>query len=309
MVLARRTLPETRRGLLRARLESGSTVRAIECHNPLSAVLGASASSAGRTFDALWASGFANATALGLPDTELTLLERRLDGIADILSVTSLPIIVDADTGGDDLAFAHLSLRLEMLGVSAIIVEDKAGAKRTSLAAAVDHDMEDPLKFLSKIELAKSAMQSRDVLIFARIESLIAGIGLDDAIWRAETYLRGAADGIVIHSKDKSGSEILAFMERYRTLQTSLGLRKPLILIPTAYHHYTGTELFGLGASVVIHGNHMVRAAFRAMESAAKLILAHDRALEADEICAPVKHLFDAVGVDENSLPAADHPD
>ena len=105
----------------------------------------------GRRFDALWASGFAHATAMGLPDAELSWLERRLDSIADIAAVTALPIIVDADTGGDDLAFARLCRRLEALGVSGIIIEDKAGAKRTSLAASVRHQMADPTTFVRKI--------------------------------------------------------------------------------------------------------------------------------------------------------------
>src|SRR5687767_4218692 len=108
-----RILPEQRRGALRQLLAAGKPVRALECHSPLSAVLGSQARGAsGNGFDALWASGFANATALGLPDAELSLLERRVDGIADIASVTTLPIIADADTGGDTLAFGSLCLRL-----------------------------------------------------------------------------------------------------------------------------------------------------------------------------------------------------
>jgi phosphoenolpyruvate phosphomutase len=81
-------------------------------------------------------------------------------------------------------------------------------------------------------------------------------------------------------------------------LEQRLGIRKPLVLIPTAYNHVTGAELHARGASIVIHGNHMVRAAFEAMKQTAKILLDHDRSLEADAICAPVTELFDAVGVD-----------
>jgi 2-methylisocitrate lyase-like PEP mutase family enzyme len=299
MYLARPCLPEARRPKLRAALGERRLLRAIECHNPLSAMLGAAATGArGQRFDALWASGFSNATAMGLPDAELSLLERRLDSIADIASVTSLPIVVDADTGGDELAFACLCRRLEGLGASGIIIEDKAGAKRTSLAASVRHQMEDPEAFVRKIAGAKAAMLSGDVMIFARIESLIAGLGLDDALSRAEVYLAGAPDGVVIHSKDRSAREIVDFMAGYQALEQRLGIRKPLVLIPTAYNHVTGAELHARGASMVIHGNHMVRAAFEAMKQTAKILLDHDRSLEADAICAPVTELFDAVGVD-----------
>jgi 2-methylisocitrate lyase-like PEP mutase family enzyme len=299
MYLARPCLPEVRRPMLRAALRERRLLRVIECHNPLSAMLGAAAAGAhGQRFDALWASGFSNATAMGLPDAELSLLERRLDSIADIAAVTSLPIIVDADTGGDDLAFTCLCRRLEALGASGIIIEDKAGAKRTSLAASVHHQMEDPDAFVRKIASAKAAMLSGDVMIFARIESLIAGLGLEDALTRAEVYLAGAPDGLVIHSKDRSAREIVEFMAGYQALEQRLGVRKPLVLIPTAYNHVTGAELHARGASIVIHGNHMVRAAFEAMKQTAKILLDHDRSLEADAVCAPVTELFDAVGVD-----------
>jgi phosphoenolpyruvate phosphomutase len=298
MSLPQPCLPEHRRPRLRAALTDGRLLRAIECHNPLSAMLGAAArGAAGQRFDALWVSGFANATAMGLPDAELSLLERRIDSLGDIAAVTSLPLIVDADTGGDDLAFGCLCRRLEMLGASGIVVEDKTGAKRTSLAASVSHEMEDPVAFVQKIAAAKAGMLSGDVMVFARIESLIAGIGMDDALARAEVYLAGAPDGIVIHSKDRSGREVLDFMARYETLQQRLGRRKPLVLIPTAYNHLTGVDLHGRGAAIVIHGNHMVRAAFEAMKRAAAMLLDHDRSLEADAVCAPVTELFDAVGV------------
>jgi phosphoenolpyruvate phosphomutase len=296
--LSRACLPEQRRPQLRAALAEGRLLRVIECHNALSAMLGATAVGAtGRRFDALWASGFAHATAMGLPDAELSWLERRIDAITDIAAVTSLPIIVDADTGGDDLAFAYLCRRLEALGASGIIVEDKTGAKRTSLAASVHHEMADPTIFVDKIAAAKAAMLTDDVMVFARIESLIAGLGLSDALARAEVYLLGAPDGIVIHSKDQSAREILDFMVAYQALQQRLETWKPLVLIPTAYNHLTGADLHARGASIVIHANHLVRAAFAAMTQTAKMLLDQDRSLEADAVCAPVTALFDAVGV------------
>lgn len=305
MPLSHPCLPEVRRPKLRAALSEGRLLRVIECHNPLSAMLGATATGdGGRRFDALWASGFSHATAMGLPDAELSVLERRIDALGDIAAVTSLPIVVDADTGGDDLAFAYLCRRLEALGASGIIVEDKTGAKRTSLASAVRHEMADPTDFVRKIARAKAAMLSADVMVFARIESLIAGLGLEDALSRAEVYLAGAADGIVIHSKDRSAKEIFEFMTGYQVLERRLGIRKPLVLIPTAYHHVTGAELYARGAAMVIHGNHMVRAAFEAMRQAAKMLLDHDRSFEADVLCAPVTDLFDAVGVDMSTSSA-----
>lgn len=308
MLLTRAKLPENRRPILKRALQDTRLLRAIECHNPLSAVLGANESipngGSRIEFDALWASGFSHATAMALPDAELATLERRLDAIADIAAVTSKPIIADGDTGGDAMAFGYLCRRLEDVGVSAVIVEDKCGSKRTSLAADASHELEDPQVFSEKIAHAKSRLLSTDFLIFARTESLITGAGLPEALARAEVYLRSRADGVVIHSKDASGAEVLQFMEGYRRLQREVGITKPLVCIPTAYNHLTGAELHRHGAHIVIHGNHMIRAAYRSMQQAASLILQHDRSAEADAVCARVAEIFDAIGVDTG--PAAE---
>ena len=230
------SLPEIRRPLLRRLLAEGRLLRAIECHDPLSALLGESARVDQRgvsiEFDVLWASGFSHATSLGLPDAELSSLERRLDCIANIAAATCKPILADVDTGGDALALGYLCRRLETLGISGAVVEDKTGAKRTSLASGVAHALEEPRAFVRKLTQAREHLQTKDFLLFARIESLIAGRGLEDALMRAQYYLRASADGVVIHSKDGSGQEIVAFMKGYRTLQNEIGIAKPLVCIP-----------------------------------------------------------------------------
>jgi 2-methylisocitrate lyase-like PEP mutase family enzyme len=302
MSLCMPCLPEARRPRLAALLKQRQLLRAIECHNPLSAMLGATAcgqcNGEPLRFDALWASGFSHAAAMGLPDAGLAWLERRLDSIGDIAATTSLPIIADVDTGGDELALASVCRRLEAIGVSAAVVEDKAGVKRTSLADEARHSLEDPHSFTAKIAAAKAALLSGEVLVFARIESLIAGAGLEDALTRAEIYLGSSADGVVIHSKDRTATDIFDFMEGYSALQRRLDITKPLVLIPTAYNQVTGSELRQRGASLVIHANHMIRSAYQAMQRTAETILTHDRSLEADPLCAPVRALFEAVGVD-----------
>jgi 2-methylisocitrate lyase-like PEP mutase family enzyme len=293
-------LAERRRPYLREMLRTGARLRAIEFHNPISAMIGeaARATCDGRTvqFDLLWASGFSNATAMGLPDAELALLERRLDTLADTIAVTNKPIIADVDTGRDPLYLGTLCARLEGLGVSAVVVEDKCGVKRSSLAESVQHDLEDIDTYVAKLQTAKAMLRTPDMVFFARTESLIAGLGVQEALRRAQRYLAQAADGLVIHSKDKSGDEIREFLRGYAALCQDTGLFKPVVCIPTAYNHVTDTELFSLGATLVIHANHMIRAAFKAMTRAAGLILESDRSHETNDICAPVAALFDAVG-------------
>jgi 2-methylisocitrate lyase-like PEP mutase family enzyme len=296
-------LPEVRRPLLRKLLQSGKGLRAIEFHSPLSAMIGEAAhvAQSGRSleFDLLWASGFTNAVAKALPDAELWLLERRLDTIVDAVAVTRKPFIVDVDTGGDTFALGSLCGRLEQLGVSAVVVEDKRGIKRTSLADDVHHDLEDPQEFTAKLAAAKGMLKSKDLMIFARTESLISGHGMREALMRAEHYLLSDADGLVIHSKDKNGEEIKEFLLKYRELAKKIAVTKPVVCIPTAYNHIHDTELFAMGASIVIHANHLARAAFKAMQEAAKSILTNDRSKEADPICASVSEILDAVGTGE----------
>lgn len=252
-------------------------------------------------FDLLWASGFSNAAVRGLPDVEMAWLERRLDAITDALAVTSLPMIVDADTGGDTVTLAALVQRLEALGASAVVVEDKCGAKRTSLADGARHELEDPEVFAGKLAAAQDAQASGEMMIFARIEALIAGLGVPEALRRAEIYLRSAADGLVIHSKDRSGGEVLAFLDAYRQLCGRVGTAKPVICIPTAYNHVPDQDLFDRGAAIVIHANHMVRAAYHAMRVAGETILSAGRSLEADPLCADVGELIAAVARGEHA--------
>lgn len=313
MTLAHRTLPETRRGALRARLADGRCLRAMEAHDPLSALIAETVFADGpdgarRAFDALWLSGFAMATTRALPDAELARLERRLETVGEIVAATAKPLIADADTGGDALAFAHLCARLEALGVSAAVVEDKVFPKRSSLAAGVRHGLEDPDVFAAKIARAKRALLSDDFLIFARIESLIAGAGLDDALARARVYLASAADGIVIHSKDATGAEVFAFLDGYRALCAETNATKPIACIPTAYAQVTEAELAARGVALVIYGNHQIRAACRAMRAVCESVLAHDRAREADEICAPTAEIFDLVGTGDEETPGGGSP-
>ncbi len=310
MTLRHRALAEDRRGRLKAMLQAGRRLRAIEAHNPLSAVIGSLAAIAGpggqnKDFDALWLSGFTCASARALPDAELGRFEKRLETIEEIAAATDKPLIADADTGGDALAFRYLCAKLESLGVSLIIVEDKIFPKRTSLAAGARHHLEDPAAFADKIAKGKEALLSDDVLIFARIESLIAGAGLDDALSRARTYLGSEADGIVIHSKETSGEEVFAFIDGYGALGRELGIAKPLVCIPTAYNAVRDEELFGRGVSLVIHANHLLRAAFQAMERVCVSILENDRSQEADALCVTLPRLFDLIGVgDTTKAPA-----
>ena len=304
MTLANNTLPEKRRGKLKSLLLEGKTVRVLEAHNGLSGIIANDARIEGdlddakvtREFDAIWESSLTDSASKGHPDIEVVSFDSRLNTIHEILAVTSKPIIVDGDTGGDANAFEYMVTKLERAGVSAVIIEDKVFPKRNSLEAGTQQTLQDPEVFAQKIRRGKSVQSTDDFMIIARLESLIAGKGLDDALARAKIYLLAGVDGIMIHSKSKSPEEILQFSKSYRQLLKELDLDKPLVCVPTTYNTITEEELSAAGFRVIIYANHLLRAAYKSMIEVSKTLLLNQRSFEADPSCAPVREIFKTVG-------------
>jgi phosphoenolpyruvate phosphomutase / 2-hydroxyethylphosphonate cytidylyltransferase len=290
------TTPEVRMRRLRRLIDAKRIVRVLEAHNGLSGLIVENAfhQADGRReeFDAIWLSSLTDSTAKGRPDTELVDRTSRLQTMNEILEVTTKPVIFDGDTGGPIEHFTFLVKTLERLGVSAVIVEDKVGLKRNSLfGTEVPQLLDTPEGFAAKITAGKKARVTEDFMIIARIESLIAGQGVADALMRARTYLAAGADGIMIHSRENDGREIGEFCAGYRALEG----RAPLVAVPTAYPHFTEEQLAELGFQVVIYANHLLRSAYPAMKQTAEKILAHRRALEVDAACLPIKDILSLI--------------
>ena len=304
MTLRHLISPEDRRKKLKEALEKRKFIRGIEVHNALSALIAndlrveaeSGYSKDIREFDFFWESSLTDSASKGHPDIELVSFDSRLKTIREILEVTDKPIIVDGDTGGDIHHFEYLIPKLESIGVSAVIIEDKVFPKRNSLEFGAIQIQEEPEKFCQKISAGKNIQQSKDFMIIARIESLIAEKDVDDAINRARCYLIGGVDGIMIHSKSKEPAEILEFSERYRELCRELNLKKPLICVPTTYNSIYESELEENGFNIVIYANHMLRASYKAMQEVGEIILKNGRSLEADSHICSVREVFDIVG-------------
>ncbi len=304
MTLINNTLPEVRRGKLKSLLNEGKTVRVMEAHNGLSGIVANDAQVEGlmgdtqviREFDAIWESSLTDSASKGHPDIEVISFDSRLHTINEILAVTNKPMIVDGDTGGDANNFEYMVSKLERAGVSAVIIEDKVFPKRNSLEAGMQQTLQEPQVFAQKIRRGKSVQATGDFMIIARLESLIAGKGLDDALERARIYLEAGVDGIMIHSKSKSPDEILQFAKSYKQLLSELNLEKPLVCVPTTYNNITEEELSAAGFHIVIYANHLLRSAYKSMMEVTKTILLNQRSFEADPLCAPVRDIFQAVG-------------
>lgn len=294
--------PGERLRALRECIDRKGFARLLEAHSGLSAIIAENArvekSGLGVEFDGLWESSLTDSARKGLPDASIVGFDSRTHTVDEILNVTTKPIIVDGDTGGEPAQFEYLVKHLERLGVSGVIIEDKVFPKRNSLDGSASQTLEDPVIFADKICCGKEVTATPDFMIIARLESLIAGAGLDDALDRADQYIRAGADGIMIHSSKREADEVLAFADAYGPLCRRLGKRPALVCVPTTYNSITDLELSARGFDIIIHANHMLRAAYKAMSQVALTILESGRSMEADPLCAAVPEIFSSVGFD-----------
>lgn len=285
--------PGVRLGRLRRLVASKPIVRAMEAHNGLSGLIVEHChhdhNGKHEEFDAIWLSSLTDSAAKGRPDIEYIDRTSRAQTINEILDVTTKPIIYDADTGGITEHFTKTVRSLERLGVSAVIIEDKQGLKQNSLyGTSRQQNLLDKEAMCEKIQAGKKAQVTEDFMIIARLESLIANQGVDDAIERAEAYIEAGADAVMIHSCKSEINEISEFCSAYN----ALSVKAPLVAVPTTYNQVYETDLIAMGFKVVIYANHLLRSAYPAMKHTAESILRHGRSKEADESCIAVQEIL-----------------
>jgi len=288
--------PEQRLSKLKKLLQLKPYLRAIDTSNGLTGLIAEHArfsstdSMTTREFDAMWISSLCDSSFKGKPDIELVEMTSRMHTINEIMEVTTKPIILDGDTGGKIEHFSYHVKTLERMGVSAVIIEDKTGLKQNSLFGTdALQELDDPENFALKIKAGKRAQATRDFMIIARLESLIAGKDVEDAFMRAKIYVEAGADAVMIHSKEKHGNDIFAFLEKFRTYSQTI----PIVVVPTTYNQFTEDELHAKGANIIIHANHLLRSAFPAMMKTARSILETGSSLQASkEYCMPISEVL-----------------
>jgi phosphoenolpyruvate phosphomutase len=239
-----------------SRLRSGKLAHAMAAHNPLAAKL---AERAG--FDAIWGSGFELAASYAVPDASILPMSAHLEMTRAIAAVVSIPLIADIDTGfGNAVNVSYAIPQFEAAGASAVVMEDKTFPKDTSLRDGARQELARIEEFQGKIAAAIAARTDADFRVIARVEALIAGLGMAEAQRRALAYEEAGADAILIHSKSKTPDEIVEFVRGWKG-------RVPLVLVPTAYPQLTEADIAALGkVGLVIYGNHAIRAAVGAMQ-------------------------------------------
>ena len=225
----------------------------MEAHNGMSARIVEEAG-----FEGIWASGLSISTAFGVRDRGEASWTQVLDVLEFMSDATSIPILVDADTGfGDFNVFRRVVKKLCQRSIAAVCIEDQTFPKTNSLLDA-NQSLADIDEFCGKIRAGKDSQTDDSFSIIARIEALIAGRGMDEALRRAEAYHRAGADGILIHSRKPVPEEILFFAKEWAN-------RAPLVIVPTTYWR-TPTQAYRDAAiSLVIWANHNLRASLAAI--------------------------------------------
>ncbi len=279
----------SKRATFRAKLQQKPLTAIIGAHNPLGARL---AEEAG--FDGIWASGFELSASMAVPDASILTMTHHLEMARVMDAGIGIPVVADIDTGfGNATNVIHATRQYEAAGMAALVIEDKTFPKDTSLLAGGRQELVRIAEFEGKIAAAVATRRDPDLLVVARTEALIAGLGQEEALARARAYEKAGADAILIHSKRKTPDEIVAFVEAWDGAI-------PLVLVPTAYPDMTEDRIRALGkVRLVIYGNHGVRAITQALTDTFRRIRADGGVLGVEAAIAPTERVFAVQGVAE----------
>jgi phosphoenolpyruvate phosphomutase len=278
----------TRSAKLRQMLQSAELEFLMEAHNGLSARIVREAG-----FKGIWASGLSISAQFGVRDNNEASWTQVVEMLEFMADASDLPILLDGDTGyGNFNNMRRLVRKLEQRGIAGVCIEDKQFPKTNSFLNGERQPLAEIEEFVGKIAAGKDTQQDPNFSIVARVEALIAGWGMDEALRRAEAYRLAGADAILIHSKLSKPDEIVTFAKEWAR-------RSPLVIVPTRYYS-TPTEVFRqAGVSTVIWANHLVRSAVSAMQSVAKEIFESQTLVNVEDRIVSVNEIFRLQDADE----------
>lgn len=267
---------------LKEMIQSNDLEFIMEAHNGMSAKIVEEAG-----FKGIWGSGLAISGQLGVRDSNEASWTQVLDVLEFMSDVTSIPILLDGDTGYGNFNNARrLVNKLEQRNIAGVCLEDKLFPKTNSfIEVSGGQPLADPEEFSLKLKACKEAQRDSDFQVVARCEAFIAGWGLDEMLKRAELYAR-YADAILVHSKKKDASDIELFMKHWDH-------RKPIVIVPTKYYTTPTDRFRELDISLAIWANHNIRSSIKAMqdtcntifkEQSLKSIEENDRVVAVNEI-------------------------
>ena len=259
----------------------------MEAHNGLSACIVEEAG-----FQGIWASGLSISAALGVRDNNEASWTQILEVLEFMSDATTVPILVDGDTGyGNFNNMRRLVTKLTQRGIAAVCIEDKLFPKTNSFIGHAQ-PLADIDEFCSKIKAGKDSQLDDDFSIIARIEALISGWGLGEALRRAEAYHKSGADAVLIHSKQSTADEVLAFCKEWAN-------RCPVVIVPTIYFGTPTVRFRDHEIALVIWANHNMRAAMQAMQDVSAEIFQSESLVGVEPRIPSVREVFRIAGNDE----------
>jgi phosphoenolpyruvate mutase len=290
------TISDNRVSRLKRLFHAKGIVKILESHNSLTGLiienLKVLKKNSFNEFDGMWSSSLTDSATMGKPDNSSVDFSSRLTNLNEMMEVTSKLLVFDADNGGLLEHLPFLVRSLERIGTSAIIMEDKVGLKKNSLFKnQTDTKQDKPNIFAKKIKQICKSRKNKDFMVIARIESFIIGKGLKDALKRAEIYSKAGADAILIHSKEKTPSEIFSFAREFKKSKNFI----PLVSVPSTYSKVYEKDLIKNGFKLVIYANQLLRAAYPAMQFIAKKILENNRAFEIEKKIIPINEIINLI--------------
>jgi phosphoenolpyruvate phosphomutase len=277
----RRPQPSSRGAVLRAALDRDVPTYFMEAHSGISAKIAAEAG-----FEAIWASGLSISAAMGLRDRNEASWTQIVETAELIAEAVDVPVLFDGDSGfGDFNILRRVVKKLCGRGIAGVCVEDKLFPKLNSFLGSAQ-PLAPVREFCGKIRAAKDSQPDPDFVFVARTEALVSGLGIGEALERADAYCDAGADAILIHSKKSTADEVLEFNRRWKR-------RRPLVIVPTTYHRTPKQVFIDAKFSGVIWANHSLRASIRAMTEVTHALLADGSLETVEQGIASVEEIFD----------------
>ena len=268
--------------ILQKKLQQNSIIKVGGAFDAMSAKLVENAG-----FDAVWAGSFAISATHALPDASILTMTEFFNVASTMTNACDIPIIADCDTGyGGPSNVAHMVRKYENAGMASICIEDKIFPKQNSLLEGGKNDLISEKEFVAKILAAKEAKNNNDFLIIARIEALISGLGVKEALKRADAYEAAGADAILIHSKQKTPEEIFEFTDSWKGTI-------PIVAIPTTYDSVKLNELQEHKIKMVIYANQTLRVAYTAMENLLKEMMMTEKISDVKQPMSNMNEIFE----------------
>jgi 2-methylisocitrate lyase-like PEP mutase family enzyme len=195
----------------------------------------------------------------GLPDLGIVGLGEMAAGVRDIMGGSSLPVLIDGDHGYGDVKNVTRTIQIyEEMGASAIFIEDQVAPKRCGHMAGKDVVPTEVME--QKLRAAAAARRNRETFLIARTDAR-AVHGLDEALRRAERYVKAGADGIFVEAPltveelARIGREVE--VPQFCNMLTSG--KTPIL---------TNKELYDMGFEMVVHGITLVMKVAKTMRDA-----------------------------------------